>query len=349
MGAQRRRVARSDPATEHDAGALRACGASATNPRETSRIPGPPKNPLTMAKLFDCFTCDSCRGRAIIYRSDGFVVMIDDDGAHTRKVREAVRQAYSAASRQPHGQHAFPVGRAFAESLGYPSDLLARLPGTSVDAFSGVSNVSIFAEIPAGARILDLGCGAGLDSLIAAVRAGSDAMVVGVDFSAEMLERARTAAREAGLKNAVLCRADAEALPIKDGSIDVALINGIFNLNPSRDAIFLRACARASQRRLRLRRGAHLARVASTGDPRQRGKLVRVNRWGEGGRRLPGRISRCRIQRGSYSANGAKRPHQESEGACRGSGGPKVSGADHPSRAKPDTARLAIRRRRAPG
>ncbi len=63
-------------------------------------------------------------------------------------------------------------------------------------------------------------------------------MVIGVDFSAEMLERARTAAREAGLKNAVFCRADAEALPIKDGSIDVALINGIFNLNPSRDAIF---------------------------------------------------------------------------------------------------------------
>jgi|YelNatPaOPRAMG01_1025707.scaffolds.fasta_scaffold19998_4 arsenite methyltransferase len=173
--------------------------------------------------------------------------MAVDDVSATRRIREAVREAYSAASRQPPGEHAFPVGRAFAESLGYPSDLLARLPATSVDAFSGVSNVSVFANIPTRARILDLGCGAGLDSLIAAVRAGSEGRVVGVDFSAAMLERAHTAAREAGLKNAVFCRADAEALPIKDGSIDVALINGIFNLNPSRDAIF-RELARVLRR-----------------------------------------------------------------------------------------------------
>jgi len=154
------------------------------------------------------------------------------------RIREAVREAYSAASKDPRGEHAFPVGKEFAQSLGYPSDLLAELPAASVEAFSGVSNVSVTAKIPAGACVLDLGCGSGLDSLIAAKRSGPGGRVVGVDFSASMLERAHRAASEAGLGNIVFCRANAEALPIRSGSIDVALVNGIFNLNPSRTAIF---------------------------------------------------------------------------------------------------------------
>lgn len=155
-----------------------------------------------------------------------------------RGIREAVREAYSAASKEPRGKHAFPVGKEFAQSLGYPSNLLAELPAASVEAFSGVSNVSVIAEIPAGACVLDLGCGAGLDSLIAAKRSGPGGRVVGVDFSASMLERAHRAASEASLGSVIFCRADAEALPIRSGSIEVALVNGIFNLNPSRTAIF---------------------------------------------------------------------------------------------------------------
>jgi SAM-dependent methyltransferase len=149
-------------------------------------------------------------------------------------LREGVRKAYSAAAGAPEGAHPFPVGRQFAESLGYPAALLARLPGASVEAFAGVSNVSIFAEIPAGAAVLDLGCGAGLDTLIAAGRADT---VLGIDFSAEMLGRASCAARLHGARNVTLCEADAERLPLPDASIDIALANGIFNLNPARPAI----------------------------------------------------------------------------------------------------------------
>jgi arsenite methyltransferase len=155
-----------------------------------------------------------------------------------RRTREAVREAYSEASRHPRGKRSFPVGKEFAESLGYPSDLLGRLPPAAVEAFSGVSNVSVFAEIPAGARVLDLGCGAGLDSLIAAIRTGPSGIVVGVDFGSAMLERAHEAASAARLRNAVFCRADAESLPIKSDSMDVAIVNGIFNLNPARSEIF---------------------------------------------------------------------------------------------------------------
>jgi arsenite methyltransferase len=157
---------------------------------------------------------------------------------NAEQLRDGVRKAYSAAAKNPQDEHAFPVGRRFAESIGYPRDLLDRLPAVSVDAFSGVSNVSIFAQIPAAAIVLDLGCGAGLDSLIAAQRVGPHGWVVGIDFSNEMLMRARRAAGEAGVDHVAFYASGAEHLPIRDGSIDIALVNGIFNLNPEREDVF---------------------------------------------------------------------------------------------------------------
>ncbi len=162
-------------------------------------------------------------------------------------LRDKVRLAYSAAAEMPQEKHAFPVGRAFAESLGYPTELLDRLPAVATDAFAGVSNVSIFAEISSGATILDLGCGAGLDALIAARRVGLSGKVIAVDFSTAMLDRARQAVAEAGASNLDLREAGAEQLPIADEEIDVALVNGIFNLNPARDTIF-RELARVVRR-----------------------------------------------------------------------------------------------------
>jgi ubiquinone/menaquinone biosynthesis C-methylase UbiE len=89
-----------------------------------------------------------------------------------------------------------------------------------------------------GAAVLDLGCGAGLDSLIASGRVGPGGRVAGVDFSQAMLEQARRGARAAGTENVVFCRADAERLPLPSASVEVALANGIFNLNPARECIF---------------------------------------------------------------------------------------------------------------
>ena len=162
-------------------------------------------------------------------------------------LRDKVRVAYSAAAELPNEKHAFPVGRGFAQSLGYPADLLDRLPAVASDAFAGVSNVSVFAEIPSGATILDLGCGADLDALIAARRVGPAGKVIAVDFSTAMLARAHQAVMEAGANNLELREAGAEQLPIVDEEIDVAMVNGIFNLNPSRDAIF-RELARVLRR-----------------------------------------------------------------------------------------------------
>ena len=153
-------------------------------------------------------------------------------------LRRKVREAYSAAAEKPFDRHPFPLGRAFAEALGYSGRLLKSLPAVAVESFAGVSNIHGFAVIGEAATVLDLGCGAGLDSLIAARTGGPSGKVVGVDFSETMLERAREAAKQAKASNVEFKRADAEQLPLKTSSVDVAIVNGIFNLNPSRDLIF---------------------------------------------------------------------------------------------------------------
>jgi len=153
-------------------------------------------------------------------------------------LRNGVHNAYSAVAEQPEAEHPFAVGKQFAAGLGYPIDLLDRLPTVSVQAFTGLSNVSLFRDVPPGARVLDLGCGAGMDSVIAAERVGPTGSVIGVDFSQAMLARARRASSEAKLGNIHHAQAGAEDLPLQSGSVDVALVNGLFNLNPARGAIF---------------------------------------------------------------------------------------------------------------
>ena len=153
-------------------------------------------------------------------------------------LRDGVRKAYSDAALHPEDKHPFPVGRAFALELGYPAEWLDSVSRLSVNAFTGVSAVPLFAEIPPRSVALDLGCGAGLDTLIAASRAGAGAKLVGIDFSFAMLARARRSLRKTGQQSVVFVLADAENLPLPDASVDVALVNGIFNLNPMREAIF---------------------------------------------------------------------------------------------------------------
>jgi arsenite methyltransferase len=132
-----------------------------------------------------------------------------------------------------------------------------------------VSCLPCFAEVDESTAVLDLGCGAGLDSLLLARSARS---VLGVDFSREMLTRARRAAATAGVSNVDFHVGDAEAVPAPDASVDVAVVNGIFNLNPQRERIFenlarvLRPGARAYAAELILQRPMPPATVTDPGD-----------------------------------------------------------------------------------
>lgn len=179
-------------------------------------------------------------------------------------LRAKVNGAYSAAATRPEQKHPFPIGRELAENLEYPSEVLDDLPQVSVEAFAGVSNVSLFADLPVGATVLDLGCGAGMDSIIAARRVGPTGRVIGIDFSEAMLARAHAAKELVNIPQLQIQHGDAECLPLADESIDVALVNGIFNLNPKRNDILSEIV-----RVLRPHGRAYVAELILTGPPPQ--------------------------------------------------------------------------------
>jgi arsenite methyltransferase len=125
----------------------------------------------------------------------------------------------------------------------YSPDELAEVPRSAVEGALGVGNHLRFAEIESGETVLDLGCGAGIDSILAARRTGPTGRVVALDFLPEMLERTATAAAEAGLENVETLEADMEAIPLPDASVDHIISNGVINLSP-RKRRTLAECAR---------------------------------------------------------------------------------------------------------
>lgn len=189
------------------------------------------------------------------------------------KLRQGVRDSYSRAATSPRGKHPFPVGANFAVSLGYDLGLLTTIPVRSQESFVGVANVPGFAELHESATVLDIGCGAGLDALIAARRVGAGGQVIGLDFSPAMLARAEESAREGRLTNLRFICGEAERLPIADGSVDVVLVNGIFNLNPDRNGVF-----REISRVTRHGGKVYAAELVLTG-PLKKRKLQRVDDW----------------------------------------------------------------------
>lgn len=152
------------------------------------------------------------------------------------ELHELVRQTYSRIGESPQAGAPFPTGRILAEALGYHTPLLDTLPTVSVEAFCGVANLWAWVPLADHHQVLDLGCGAGLDTILAAWRSDK---VWAVDFSQTMLKRNRQAVAEAGLQHKVAhLRAEAQKLPLSDESVDIALVNGLFNLNPFREQVF---------------------------------------------------------------------------------------------------------------
>jgi cyclopropane fatty-acyl-phospholipid synthase-like methyltransferase len=93
----------------------------------------------------------------------------------------------------------FPTGRAWAEDLAYPAELLARVPDTSCESFAGVANPFSLGELDPGEDVLDIGSGAGMDTLIAAQMVGPGGTVTGIDMTPDMAAKARRSAAEMGL------------------------------------------------------------------------------------------------------------------------------------------------------
>ena len=152
-------------------------------------------------------------------------------------LRDEIRKTYTDVSTAPEQEFIFPTGRAWAQELGYPEPELGRIPQATVDSFAGVANHWTLGGIEPGSVVLDLGCGAGTDLLIAAQMTGPTGRVIGVDMTAAMLERARQSATEMGLRNVELHESLVEALPLDDASVDVVISNGVIDLVPDKDAV----------------------------------------------------------------------------------------------------------------
>ncbi len=152
-------------------------------------------------------------------------------------LKSEIKKTYASVSGEPERDFVFPTGRAWAEDLGYPPEL-ADVPDAAVESFAGVANPWQLGRLAAGERVLDLGSGAGTDSLVAAQMVGEQGQVTGIDMTPEMLGKARAAATEMGAANVEFVEADAERLPFPDESFDVVISNGVIDLIPDKDAVF---------------------------------------------------------------------------------------------------------------
>ena len=152
-------------------------------------------------------------------------------------LKSEIKKTYASVSDEPEKDFIFPTGRAWADDLGYP-DELANVPEAAAESFAGVANPWAMGRLAPGERVLDLGSGAGTDSLIAAQMVGEQGHVTGIDMTQEMLAKARAAAAEMGATNVEFVEGEAERLPFPDASFDVVISNGVIDLIPDKDAVF---------------------------------------------------------------------------------------------------------------
>jgi ubiquinone/menaquinone biosynthesis C-methylase UbiE len=153
-----------------------------------------------------------------------------------------VKEMYRDVAERPHGTYHFEMGRALAERVGYPADLLDRIPEGAIESFAGVGYALDLADLQPGERVIDLGSGSGMDSFAAASLVGPSGSVVGVDFTVEQLAKARRLAVAAGLDHVTFREARIESLPLSDGHhFDAVISNGVINLSPDNDRVFAEA------------------------------------------------------------------------------------------------------------
>jgi SAM-dependent methyltransferase len=150
------------------------------------------------------------------------------------RLRSAIRAEYEAVAANPGQGFHFHTGRKLAELLGYREDWLAAAPADALASFAGTGNPLLAGELELGSRVVDVGCGAGLDTMIAARQVGPTGRVIGIDMTPAMLSKARSAAIAAGYAQVELRAGYGEALPVDDDWADVVISNGVLNLMPDK-------------------------------------------------------------------------------------------------------------------
>lgn len=162
-------------------------------------------------------------------------------GLDVATLRVAIKDEYAAVAACPLEAHHFHTGRFLAERLGYPAERVGALPDVAVESFAGVGNPFLWGEPAAGETVLDLGSGAGFDSLLAARMVGADGQVIGVDMTPAMLAKARANAALLDARNVTFLEGVLESLPVADASVDLVISNGVINLCPDKATVLAEA------------------------------------------------------------------------------------------------------------
>ena len=159
-----------------------------------------------------------------------------------QKIETGIREKYAKVAGSPEGLFKYPTGKAGLEALGYDPGILKTLPENILDSFCGVGNPFSLGSVDQGETVLDIGSGGGLDSLVAARMVGAGGKVVGLDLSPEMVARAYENLKQTDLTNVAFQEFSGEDLPFPDGSFDVVISNGVFNLIPAKGRMLKEAC-----------------------------------------------------------------------------------------------------------
>jgi SAM-dependent methyltransferase len=154
------------------------------------------------------------------------------------RLRDEVRGKYREVALDPNRSYHFHTGRPLAARLDYNSGLVDALPDAAVESFAGVGNPFSLRALESGARVVDVGSGAGFDSFIAAAQVGRAGRVIGIDMTDEMLTKSRNTAAALGYEHVEFREGLAEALPVEDGWADVVISNGVINLCADKRAVF---------------------------------------------------------------------------------------------------------------
>ena len=156
------------------------------------------------------------------------------DGLDRGRLRQAIQEEYATVAEDPGRGFHFHTGRPLARILGYAETWLEGVPERSIDSFAGTGNPFRLGHIEPGAHVVDVGSGAGIDSLIAGKMVGAAGRVIGVDMTPAMVARARESAAAMGADHVEFREGVAEALPIPDAWADVVISNGVMNLFPDK-------------------------------------------------------------------------------------------------------------------
>ena len=194
--------------------------------------------------------------------------LLTEPGLGLGSLRQAIQEEYTAVAQEPGRGYHFHTGRPLARMLGYHDDWLEGLPEGSIASFAGTGNPFRIGQLQPGERVVDIGSGAGLDSLIAAKMVGPDGQVIGVDMTGAMLEMARKSVREGGPDNVEFREGLAESLPVSESWADVVISNGVLNLLPDKLAA-LQEMARVLKPTGRLQIGDILVQQAVPADAKQ--------------------------------------------------------------------------------